>query len=54
VLGFRYGIEEVFFVGLVGVDAEDDIAAVHKPELGRGVAEPGHLEDVADPVPVQA
>ncbi|BAT14266.1 Os11g0528812 [Oryza sativa Japonica Group] len=47
------GAEEVVLGGLVGVDAEDDVAPVHEPELRRRVVKPGHLQDVPHPVPVQ-
>lgn len=53
-LGFRYGIEEVLLVGLVGVDAEDHVAAVDETELWGGVSESSDLQDVADSVSVES
>lgn len=44
---------EVLLVGLVVVDAEDDVAAADEPELRRLVVESGHLKHVADSIPIE-
>ena len=45
---------ELFFVGFVGIDAEDDILALDKLKDWQRFPEPLHLEDITKAVPVQA
>ena len=45
---------ELFFVGFVSVDAEDDILASYKLKDWQRFPEPLHLEDITKAVPVQA
>lgn len=45
---------ELFFVGFVGVDAEDHVLALNKLKDWQRFPEPLHLEDITEAVPVQA
>ena len=52
--GVVNGLLELRLVGLVGVDAEEDVLPADEVELRGRVVEPGDSEDVAHSVPVES